>query len=79
MPSREDIIEELLSVACWCEDNLATSTLQDLSAQVDAMRCGTCKSMASNWPDAHTVQCNLHGKVFKKDFGCLSHEQKEKE
>ena len=44
MPSREEIVHDISAIANWCEDQAASSALEDLSRQVGNMRCENCDS-----------------------------------
>ena len=44
MPSRAEIVHDILSITNWCEDQAASSALEDLAAQIENMRCENCDS-----------------------------------
>ena len=44
MPSREEIVHDISSIANWCEDQAAPSALEDLVIQIRNMRCENCGS-----------------------------------
>ena len=44
MLSREEIVHDILSIANWCEDQAASSALEDLARQAGNMRCEDCDS-----------------------------------
>lgn len=44
MPNREEIVHEISSIANWCEDQAASSALDDLAQQVVNMCCENCGS-----------------------------------
>lgn len=72
MPSREEIANDILSIANWCEDQAASSELEDLAAHVENISCEKC----SHYTSKNT--CSFHNGFFwPQQDGCFSWEAKE--
>ena len=72
MPSRAEIVHDILSITNWCEDQAASSALEDLATQVENMRCEKCNHRHST---SHCSKYNRH--ILGLNEGCLSWEAKE--
>jgi hypothetical protein len=79
MPSREDIIKQLSIISQYCERPDVEMAIDEVVAEVEAMRCETCKHRIAPGELMGPIRtCNLFWiSNVGKDFGCFSHEPKE--
>jgi hypothetical protein len=71
MPTREDIIKQLSIISQYCERQDVELAIDEVIAEVSAMRCETCDHRI------YTSSCSKFNRhILGLDKGCFSHEQK---